>query len=67
MFLKIFENTQALLLYWFAAQQQTFISRRQKFGLFHLTVLKATGSGQKIAKTKIVQKTAYMWLSGPKG
>ena len=29
--------------------------------------LKATGSGQKMSKTKVVQKTTYMWHSGPKG
>ena len=28
---KIFEKTQAILLYWFAAQQQTSTTRRQKF------------------------------------
>ena len=30
-------------------------------------VLKVTGSGQKMAKTKTVQKNTYMWYSGPKG
>ena len=28
---------------------------------------KATGSGQKMAKTKTVQKTTYMWHSPSKG
>ena len=28
--------------------------------------LKATGSGQKMTKTKVVQKNACMWYSEPK-
>ena len=32
---KIFEKTQPISLYWFAAQQQTSTSRRQKFDLFY--------------------------------
>ena len=53
----------AILLYWFAAQQQTSTSRRQKIGWFDvkfsaksnkfdLFFLKATGSGRKTAKLK---------------
>ena len=30
-------------------------------------VLKATGSGQKMAKTKTVRKTTYMWHLPSKG
>ena len=30
-------------------------------------VLKATGSGQEMAKTKTVQKTTYMWHSVSNG
>ena len=33
---KIFEKMQVVSLYWFAAQQQTSTSRRQKFDLFDL-------------------------------
>ena len=51
---------QPILLYWFAAQQQTSILRLQTFGLFlvkfsaefntlKLVFLKATGIGQKKA------------------
>ena len=36
LFFKTFEKTQAILLYWFAVQQQTSTSRGQKFGLFYL-------------------------------
>ena len=32
---KIFEKTQPILLHWFAVQQQTNASRRQKLDLFH--------------------------------
>ena len=34
-FIKIYEETQTLWLYWFAAQQQTSRSRRQRFSLFY--------------------------------
>ena len=53
---------QAISSYWFAAQQQTSTLTRQKFGFFYLKFsaefneisffLKATGSDQKMAKTK---------------
>ena len=53
---------QAISLYWFAAQQQTSTLTRQKCGFFYLKFsaefneisffLKATGSDQKMAKTK---------------
>ena len=33
---KIFEKMQAILLYWFAAQQQTSTLRRQKIGFFYM-------------------------------
>ena len=64
---------QAILMYWFAAQQQTSKFRLQKFELFYLKFssefneLKATGIAQKMAKTKIVQKNAYMRYSEAKG
>ena len=32
---KIFEKSQPISLFWFAAQQQTTASRRQKFDLFY--------------------------------
>ena len=35
MFFKIFEKTQVILRFWFAAQQQISTSRRQKFDLFY--------------------------------
>ena len=35
-FLKFLKKTQAILLYWFVAQQQTSTSRRQKFTFFYL-------------------------------
>ena len=35
LFFKIFEKTQGISLYWFAAQQQTSTYRRQKFDLFY--------------------------------
>ena len=34
-FFKIFEITKAILLHWFAKQQQTSTSRRQQFDLFY--------------------------------
>ena len=34
--LKLFKNMQAILLYWFAAQQQTSLFRRQEIGLFYV-------------------------------
>ena len=63
---KIFEKMQAISLYWFAVQQQTSTLRRQKIGLFYAkfnaefngSVFFSTGSGQKMAKTKVVQKNA---------
>ena len=36
LFFKMFEKTQAIFLYWFAAQQQIGTLRRQKFGLFYV-------------------------------
>ena len=70
-----FFKKQPNSLYWFAAEQQTSTSRRQKFDLFYPKFtsefnersLKATGRGQKIAKTKTAHKTSYMWHSGSKG
>ena len=58
---------QTISLYWFAAQQQTSTLARQKSRFFYakfsaefneisLFFLKATGRGQKTAKTKVVQK-----------
>ena len=69
---------QAILLQYFAAQQQASTFRRQKLGLFFLKFSaefnklsfkfkKQQESDQKMAKTEIVQKTVYMWHSGPKG
>ena len=67
---------QAILLYWFAAQQLTSTFSRKNLGLLYLMqnlmqnlmsgVLiskKTTGSTQKGRKTKIVQKNAYMRIS----
>ena len=34
--LKLFKNMQAILLYWFAAPQQTSLFRRQEIGLFYV-------------------------------
>ena len=56
---------QPILLYWFAAQQQTSTLKLQKFGLFYVKFiaefnelnvffLKATGNGQKMNKTEVV-------------
>ena len=60
---------QAMLLCWFAAQQQTKTVRRQKFGLFYvkfnaefnklsLFFLKPTGTAQKMVKIKVFRKNA---------
>ena len=68
----------AILLYWFAAQQQTSTSRQQKIGWFDvkfsaksnefdLFFLKATGSGRKTAKIKVVRKNAKRRHSEVKG
>ena len=75
---KIFEKMRAILLYWFAAQQQTSTLTWQKFGFFYakfsaefneisLFFLKPTGSGRKMAKTKVVQKNANRRRSETKG
>ena len=66
MFLIILEKTQATLLKWFASQQQTNTSRRQKLNVSYLRfisqfnefrqVLKAKENGQKMAETKTVRK-----------
>ena len=68
---------QAILLYWFAVQQQTCTLRRQKFGLLYVKFsaefielslfLKAIGTGQKMAKTKAVRKNANRRRSEAKG
>ena len=69
---------QAISQYWFAAQQQTSILKPKKFGLFYLKFtaksneislffLKATGSGQKMSKTKVVRKNANRRRSEAKG
>ena len=58
--------------------QQTSTSRRQKFDLFYpkfspefnelsLTFQKRQEVAKKMAKTKTVQKTTYMWHSPSKG
>lgn len=60
---------QAIWLDWFPAQQQTSAVRRQHIGLIDskfsadfnklsLFVLKAKGSGQKMAQSKVVRKNA---------
>ena len=60
---------QAIWLDWFPSQQQTSAVRRQQIGLIDakfsadfnelsLFVLKATGSGQKMAQSKVVRKNA---------
>ena len=65
-------------LYWFAAQQQTIIVTRQRFGLFYpkfsvefnelsLTGQKVRGKSQKTPKTKIVLKNAHMRVLEAKG
>ena len=64
-------------LYWFAAQQQTSTVRPQKYGRFYvkfsaqsnefvLFSLNRSGSGQKMAKTKVLRETAKWRRSGPK-
>ena len=53
-FFLIFEKMQAILLYWFALQQQCSTSRCQIFDFL-----------AKMAQTKTVRKTTYMWHSGP--
>ena len=68
---------QAISLYWFAAQQQTSTFIWQNFSLFYakfsakfneisLFFLKGTGSGLKMAKTKVVQKDAKRRLTETK-
>ena len=75
---KTFEKMQAILLYWFAAQQQTSTLRRQKISLFDAKfsadfnelksfLLKATGSRQKMAQTKVVRRNANWCRSEAKG
>ena len=61
----MFEITQAISLYWFAAQQRTSISRRQKVGLSY--TFKKRHEVAKKAKTKTVQKTVYKWNLGANG
>lgn len=56
MFLKNFETTQASFPVLVSS-----ILRQQKCGLFYL------GKDQKMAKTKIFQKSVYMWHSEDKG
>ena len=68
---------QAILLYWFAALQQTSTLRRQKIGSLYVKFnaefneiklfLKATGSGQKMTKTGVVRKNANWRRSEAKG
>ena len=66
------------MLYWFAAQQQASTLRRQKISLFDRKfsadfnelksfLLKATGSGQKMAQTKVVRKNTNWRRSETKG
>lgn len=59
-----------ILLYWFAAQQQTKIFRRQKSGssysklsVEYIYLLKRTGSDLKIAKTRECLKNIDIRLS----
>ena len=62
---------QAILQYWFAAQQQASTFRRQKFDLFYLKFSaefnELSLSFYKMPKTKVVQKNAYMHVSESKG
>ena len=69
---------QPILLYWFAAQQQTSTLKLQKFGLFYVKFiaefnelnvffLKATGNGQKMNKTEVVWKIPNKCHSETKG
>ena len=73
---KNFEKIQAVSLYWFAPQQTSTV-KTAKNGLFYvkfnvefnelsLFFLKATRSGQKIAKTKVVRKNPYWHRSEAK-
>ena len=66
----------AISLYWCAAQQQTSTLIQQKNSLLHAkfradfnegNLLQATGSGQKKAKTKVVQKNTSWPHSEAKG
>ena len=67
----------SISLYWFAAHQETSTVRPQKCGLFYVKFsaqsngfglsLKPSGSGQKIAKTKVHHETAQWRRSGVKG
>ena len=69
---------QAISLYWFAVQHQTSTLTRQKVGFIYakfsaefneisLFFLKATRRGQKMPKTKEVQKNANRRRSETKG
>ena len=69
---------QAILLYWFAAQLQISTLRRQQVGLFDMKFnaelnkiqslfLKATGSSQKMTKTKVVRENDGKRRSEAKG
>ena len=65
---------QAILLYCFATQQQTstksgllYVKFNAEFNELSLFFLKATRSGQKITKTKVVRKNANWRQSGAKG
>ena len=69
---------QAVSLYWFAAQLQISTLRRQQVGLFDMKFnaelnkiqslfLKATGSSQKMTKTKVVRENDGKRRSEAKG
>ena len=69
---------QAISLYWFAAQLQISTLRRQQVGLFDMKFnaelnkiqslfLKATGSSQKMTKTKVVRENDGKRRSEAKG
>ena len=69
---------QAILQYWFAVLQQTSIFSRQKLALsylkfsaefneFSLHFYNQQEVAEEMARTKIVQKNAYMQLSEAKG
>ena len=65
---------QAILLYCFATQQQTsmksgllYVKFNAEFNELSLFFLKATRSGQKMTKTKVVRKNANWRQSGAKG
>ena len=51
---------KAISLYWFAAQQQTNLFRRQKFGLVYL---KFSAEFNEFS----LKFQVYMWHSAPKG